>query len=453
MQFGQLVSKYNIAGPRYTSYPTVPFWNTPQLGETVWKQQLTQQAREKERIPLSLYLHLPFCSSLCHFCGCNKKITRNHGEERPYILRLLREWKLYNDLLPPSMVIAEMHLGGGTPTFFSAEHLGILMDGILSNTQLTSVPAFSFEAHPNSTDKQKIKVLYDRGFRRISLGIQDYNEEVQRAINRRQTDKQIQDVVYTARDMGYESVNFDLIYGLPLQYDDRLKNTIEKTIQLLPDRIAFYSYAHVPWVSKAQRLFSEADLPDAESKMQLYLTGKKMLLDAGYKEIGMDHFALPHDSLYQAAVHGTLHRNFMGYTDCHTDIMLGLGVSSISDANGVFAQNYKSLMEYERAIDAGIIPVFRGHLPDEADRRHRKIILDLMCRFEAKINPETTSPTRPAMIHTLTAPLEADGLCFWDGDILRVTDTGRQFVRNVCMTVDPYLLESGVREKLFSKTI
>jgi oxygen-independent coproporphyrinogen-3 oxidase len=400
-----------------------------------------------------MYIHLPFCSSLCHFCGCNKKITRNHDEEAPYLQRIHKEWGLYGQLWEQLPQIAELHLGGGTPTFFSAVHLAQLIEGIFKRAIISPAAALSFEAHPNSTDREKLRALRDLGFSRLSLGIQDYNEEVQRVINRRQTDAQILNVVNTARELGYDSLNFDLIYGLPLQTSDRLKYTIEKTLELRPDRIAFYSYAHVPWVSKAQRLYSERDLPTPDAKLQLYLMGKQMLQSAGYTEVGMDHFALAGDALYKAAEGGTLHRNFMGYTENTTEIMIGLGVSSISDAGGTFAQNVKSLMEYERAIDSGVIPVFRGHIPDAKDLMYRRIILDLMCRFQARISETDLGAERLAAIRKQTAPLEEDGLCAWDGEVLNVSNIGRQFVRNVCIAVDPYLAETTIRDRLFSKTI
>jgi oxygen-independent coproporphyrinogen-3 oxidase len=431
----------------------VPFWNTATLDATIWENELQSQIQTDSSAPISIYAHLPFCESLCHFCGCNKKITRNHAEENPYLERLLREWALYAALWPQAPLITEMHLGGGTPTFFSAENLQRLTAEILSKGRLTPGVSLSFEAHPNSTDALKLQALHEVGFRRLSLGIQDYNPEVQKVINRIQTEAGIKAVVETARRIGYNSINFDLIYGLPLQTSERLKRTIQKTLELMPDRIAFYSYAHVPWVSKAQRLYSEADLPAPDQKLQLYLIGKDMLLKAGYVEIGMDHFALPHDSLCRAAENGSLHRNFMGYTDNGSKVMLGLGVSSISDANGVFAQNFKSLMEYERAVDSGKLPVFRGHLPDSSDQKYRKIILDLMCRFSAHINQDISGAERLQKIKSQTRLLEADGLCFWEDNNLVVTPLGRQFVRNVCMAVDPYLEAEGVREQLFSKTI
>jgi oxygen-independent coproporphyrinogen-3 oxidase len=346
----QLVSKYNVAVPRYTSYPTVPFWKEG-IDVNQWRSVFVQQFQLHKNEGISLYIHLPFCESLCTYCGCNKKITTNHSVEEEYMQTILKEWRMYIALLNEPPLIRELHLGGGTPTFFSPQNLERLLNGIFANAQVHPEHEFSFEGHPNNTTCEHLQTLYSLGFRRVSFGVQDNDPEVQRIINRIQPVENVKKVTEAARSIGYKSVNFDLIYGLPLQNLQRLEKTILQSIEMKPDRIAFYSYAHVPWASRGQRLFDETDLPSTEEKMALYQLGKQLFADHGYEDIGMDHFALPTDDLFAARNNGTLHRNFMGYTTQNTSLLLGLGVSSISDVGVAFAQNDKTLHDYSEAIN------------------------------------------------------------------------------------------------------
>ncbi len=450
-----LISKYNVPGPRYTSYPTVPYWQElEQFNTDKWKQNVTKTFEATNSVDgISLYIHLPYCEHLCHYCGCNKKITTQHSVELPYIKRVLKEWALYLDFLPEKPIIRELHLGGGTPTFFSAENLELLISGIVSGSVVNQQSEFSFEAHPGNTTEEKLQALYNLGFKRLSLGVQDFNPEVQRIINRYQSVEEVAEVVSTARNIGYSSINFDLIFGLPKQSLESISDTIEKTINLKPDRIAYYSYAHVPWVSKAQRLYSEADLPSNDEKRALYELGKSMLETANYIEIGMDHFALPSDDLSVAVQTNTLHRNFMGYTTAHTQLMIGLGVSSISDSWTAFAQNVKTIKEYERLIDRNEIPVCKGHFLSKEDEIIRKHILNLMCHFETEwCSTEFELLGMEAILSQLDE-LEADGLCIRAKNKLIVTEIGQKFVRNICMAFDLRLQRKQPEQQLFSSTI
>jgi oxygen-independent coproporphyrinogen-3 oxidase len=447
-----LIQKYNVPGPRYTSYPTVPFWNADQFSKERWIasfQETFSLTNRKEGI--SLYIHLPFCESLCTFCACHKHITKRHELEHPYIEAVIKEWNLYVALMDEVPVIKEIHLGGGTPTFFSPENLELLMEGILSESVVSDDYEFSFEGHPNNTSERHLQTLYDLGFRRVSFGVQDYNETVQKAIHRIQPFEQVKEVTELARKIGYTSVSHDLVFGLPFQSMDCMVETIKKTKTLQPDRISFYSYAHVPWIKGVgQRGFNEDDLPKDAEKRALYEAGKELLSELGYVEIGMDHFALPTDELYKSSISGKLHRNFMGYTAQKTSLMIGLGMSAISDSWNAFAQNVKSVKEYQNLVNAGEIPVFRGHILSEEDATIRQHILNLMCRFVTRWNSEEDNPI---INPELLTQMEADGLIQQFPEKLQILDAGQPFVRNVCMAIDTYLPKKESAERRFSLTV
>lgn len=446
-----LIRKYNIPGPRYTSYPTVPYW-TDKPTQEQWKGSVLQTFRKSNaKRGISVYIHLPYCESLCTYCGCNTRITINHAVERPYIEGVLAEWKLYLDLFDDVPLISELHLGGGTPTFFSPDNLDYLLSSLLSAARVADEKSFSFEAHPNNTRYEHMEVLYRHGFRRISLGIQDFDPHVQKTVNRIQSYEQVEKVTREAREIGYESVNYDLIYGLPFQTLNSVTDTIEKVRNLRPDRIAFYSYAHVPWVKPGQRKFTEADLPDNETKRSLYETGRRMLEEAGYMEIGMDHFALPEDSLYQAMVNRTLHRNFMGYTTSSTDLMVSLGASSISDSTTAFVQNIKIVEEYLKAVKEGIFPFFKGHMLTEEDLRIRRHILDMICFQETSFTEgEDALKTK---VKRRLSEMVSDGLVSFNGNKVSAGDACRPFIRNVCMAFDERLNSDKPETVIFSSTI
>ncbi|MCB0462920.1 MAG: oxygen-independent coproporphyrinogen III oxidase [Flavobacteriaceae bacterium] len=450
-----LVEKYNIPGPRYTSYPTVPYWDDSTFSLLNWKTSLIKSFNESnESEGISLYIHLPFCESLCTFCGCNKRITKRHEVELPYIEAVLKEWSLYCELFDAKPLIKEIHLGGGTPTFFSADNLKKLIHGILSKAKLADAYEFSFEGHPNNTTRDHLETLFQLGFKRVSFGVQDYNETVQKAIHRIQPFENVKRVTEIAREIGYTSIGHDLIFGLPFQTVEHVIETIEKTKLLLPDRIAFYSYAHVPWIKgNGQRGFNEANLPSPELKRKQYELGKKLLSDIGYVEIGMDHFALQTDSLYKSIQKGELHRNFMGYTASKTQSMIGLGVSSISDSWYGFAQNVKRIEDYYELLEENKIPVFRGHILNTEDLIIRKHILNLMCNFTTSwMDPNMKIPEISDILIQLKE-MEKDGLIEINSTHIKVLEKGYPYVRNVCMAFDLLLKRKTPETRLFSMTI
>lgn len=448
MTNANLLEKYNIAAPRYTSYPTVPYWQTEKPQNVLWIENVQNTFAKNPEI--SLYIHLPFCENLCTYCGCNKRITKNHKVETPYMNAVLKEWQMYLDVLPSKPILKEIHLGGGTPTFFQTENLRILLGQIIDSAIVPEDHEFGLEVHPNTTSVYQLQVLRELGFDRVSIGVQDFDENILKTIHRFQTTKQVRNLTIAAREMGYKSINYDLIFGLPKQKLHHILDTMNYLQELKPDRIAFYSYAHVPWKSKSQRGYSEADLPTGKEKRELYEVGKAELKKLGYVEIGMDHFALKSDDLYKAFEAQTMHRNFMGYTPFHTDLLIGLGTSAISDAWTAFAQNEKTVEDYQYRVEAGELPFFRGHLLTEEDAIIRKHILDLMCHFNTTWS-EPNSILADAIIRL--SPMVEDNLVEVTTNSIRVTKLGEPFVRNVCMALDARLWENLPPLKLFSQVV
>ncbi|MEL1256078.1 oxygen-independent coproporphyrinogen III oxidase [Flavobacterium sp. DGU38] len=450
-----LIQKYNVPGPRYTSYPTVPYWNENDFTQQKWIESLQKSfAESNSKNGISLYIHLPFCESMCTFCGCNKRITKNHSVEEKYIQAVLKEWSLYCNLLSERPIIKEIHLGGGTPTFFSVNNLENLINGIFNLAEKAENYEFSFEGHPNNTTYEQLKKLYDLGFRRVSFGVQDYAEKVQKAIHRNQPFHNVAKVTFWAKEIGYTSIGHDIIFGLPFQTIENVIDTVEKTNSLKPDRLAFYSYAHVPWIKgNGQRGFNDEDLPKDAEKRELYETGKKLLSKYGYHEIGMDHFALASDSLYKAAHNKELHRNFMGYSASKTQLMIGLGVSSISDSWYSFAQNNKNLEEYYQLIDADQLPVVKGHILNNEDLIIRKHILNLTCTLETSWSADFLYfKELPDVLMSLNE-MERDQLIVIENNKISITEAGRPFVRNICMAFDLHLKRKSPETNLFSMTV
>ena len=449
-----LIDKYNIPGPRYTSYPTVPFWDEGGFSPEKWKESVVHSFNEtNDSEGISLYIHLPFCEVLCTFCACHKRITKRHSVEEPYIDTVLREWALYLELFTKKPKIKELHLGGGTPTFFSPENLRRLLEGIFEQSEIAGNPEFSFEGHPNNTTKEHLQTLYDLGFRRCSFGVQDYDLKVQKAINRIQPFANVQKVTEWAREVGYLSISHDLVFGLPFQTWESMNDTIRQTMALKPDRLAFYSYAHVPWIKGVgQRGFDENDLPSGEEKRKLYENGKKLLEQLGYKEVGMDHFSLESDDLYQSMLTGKIHRNFMGYSSSKTQLMIGLGMSAISDSWYAFAQNDKSVESYQEQVGEGIIPVFRGHILTEEDLIIRKHILNLMCTLETSWDEDSHLPELDNAVERLQE-MQSDGLVELSRNRIRITEKGRAFTRNVAMAFDLRMLRNQPETRIFSMTV
>ena len=449
-----LINKYNVAGPRYTSYPTVPYWDDSSFSARSYLRTLKATFDQSNSKGISVYIHLPFCESLCTFCACHKHITKRHEVEDMYIETVLKEWRLYVDFLKEKPNIKELHLGGGTPTFFSSKNLRKLMEGIFEISSLTAKYELSFEAHPNHTTREQLQTLFDLGFRRLSFGIQDYGKKVQQAINRIQTFEQVQKVTHSSREIGYTSVSHDLVFGLPFQTIKNIKDSIQKTALLLPDRISLYSYAHVPWIKGVgQRGFDALDLPNANQKRELYESAKTAFTALGYEEIGMDHFALKSDSLYHSAKQNKMHRNFMGYTTNKTQLMIGLGMSAIGDSWGGFAQNIKSVKDYQQSVQSNQFPLLRGHMLSKEDKVIRLHILNMMCHFETSWQKSNMKFDGLANTLNRLQEMEKDGLIKMDNNGLVVLEKGIPFVRNVCMAFDQHLMRNQPTTSVFSMTI
>ena len=329
----------------------------------------------------------------------------------------------------------------------------MLLEGIFSKAEIAENPEFSFEGHPNNTTKAHLQTLYDLGFRRCSFGVQDYDPIVQKAINRIHPFENVKNVTEWAREVGYTSVSHDIIFGLPFQHWEAMEFTIRKTLELKPDRLAFYSYAHVPWVKGVgQRGFKESDLPSGEEKRKLYEDGKKLLEDLGYKEVGMDHFAFEHDDLYQSMMNGKIHRNFMGYTSSKTQLMIGLGMSAISDSWYAFGQNVKTVEEYQNLVAEGKIPVFNGHILNEEDLLIRQHILNIMCRLETSWDDSNYLPEIGQAVESLQE-MQKDGLVEIGENFIKITEKGRAFTRNVAMAFDLRMLRNKPETRIFSMTV
>lgn len=444
-----LFAKYDVPAPRYTSYPTVPFWSEMPTTEQ-WLTELAK-AFEEESATWSLYLHLPFCESLCTFCACNTVITRNHQREIGYQELLLTEWGLYLDRVPKlrERPLLGVHLGGGTPTFFAPETLRQILKPILSETRIDrALFEASVEVHPGHTTREHLLTLRELGFTRISIGVQDFDPEVQRIVNRNQPYEVTKTCTDVARALGYTSVNYDLIYGLPRQRIERFSESVDKTIELRPDRIALYSFALVPWIKPAQRSYTDEDIPKAGEKRALYEMARERLQAAGYVEIGMDHFALPHDGMAQAQRKATLHRNFQGYTETRTSVLLGLGVSAISEAPTCFHQNEKAFPVYERRVSQAELPTFRGHLLSAEDQELREQILKFMTRFEVELRER-----QPDDAKQFLSSLINDGLVQVRDGRLTLTERGRPFLRNACMFFDYRLRRQQPQARTFSQAL
>lgn len=449
-----LIDKYNIPGPRYTSYPTVPYWDESTFSAEKWTESVIRTFKETNAEEgISIYIHLPFCEALCTFCACHKRITKQHSVEIPYLESVLKEWQLYLQLFNEKPKLKELHLGGGTPTFFSPENLKTLLEGIFETVEIAEHPEFSFEGHPNNTSRKHLQTLYDLGFRRVSFGVQDYDPKVQKAINRIQSFEKVKEVTEWAKEIGYRGISHDLVFGLPHQSWEAMENTIRKTMELKPDRLAFYSYAHVPWVKGVgQRGFDENDLPSGEEKRRLYEDGKKLLEELGYIEVGMDHFSLEHDDLYQSLIQKKLHRNFMGYTSSKTQLMVGLGMSAISDSWYAFAQNVKTVEEYQKIVEEGIIPVVKGHILNEEDLIVRRHILNLMCQLETTFDHNNSFPELENAFEMLQE-MEKDELVEIQDNQIKITEKGRAFTRNVAMVFDLRMMRNKPETRIFSMTI
>lgn len=441
-----LLEKYNRQGPRYTSYPPVPFWkNAP--SEVLWIDHLKKVYSEKEG--MDLYVHIPFCEKLCYYCGCNRIVTKNHSVQDNFVDLLIKEWNIYCEKLGFVPVINSLHFGGGTPTFLTPENLEKLISVLTLNKKDNFTG--SVEIDPRNTSIEHLDCFKKNGIKRVSLGIQDFDPGVQKAINRLQSFELVKKLVEEIKKREFESVNFDVIYGLPKQTTETIRETFRLIKSLRPDLIAFYSYAHLPERLKNQRLINSDDLPQGQAKHELYELGKELLSLDGYFEVGMDHFALPDNFLHKAKNNQKLHRNFMGYVDKKSPILVGLGPSSISDSSMSFIQNEKGLNEYELKIKSHSLAISHGHTHDSYDLSIQKIILDLMCNNESEITNAEALPYWSEVESELTS-MEKDGLLKIEKKKVTILPIGKKFIRNVAMVFDFYFREKMPDSK-FSKTI
>lgn len=432
----------------------MPYWDTTSFNNTQWLEAVKRSFEESNDTKgISLYLHLPFCESLCTYCACNTRITKNHQIEIPYIRAVLKEWEMYRKVLGRTPTLRELHVGGGTPTFFSPANLKWLISYILEDVVLHENFEFSFEGHPNNTTEEHLKTFYDLGFRRVSFGVQDLDVKVQKTINRIQPLENLQRVTTSSREIGYTSISYDLIYGLPFQTSASILSTMEKVLMLRPDRVSFYSYAHVPWIKPGQRGYEDADLPSDVVKRHLYEMGRAVLKKEGYEDIGMDHFALPHDSIFKAQANGKLHRNFMGYTTSETDLLIGLGTSAISDAKYGYAQNLKKVEEYSQAIMNNNFAIFKGHLQTQQDMILKKCILEVAC--EGTVRQESLLKIQNEEVLDKLNDMVEEGILIQDDTDFHVTELGRAFIRNICSVFDLRMQKTNTPENsnVFSKAI
>lgn len=442
-----LYKKYDIAGPRYTSFPPVPFWS-----ETPTQQKWIEHIKKtyKPRQGIDIYMHIPYCEKLCWYCGCFRTISKDKSKGDVYSEYLIKEWEIYlKELKDLEIKVHSIHFGGGTPTFLKPKAL----DDLLSKFTPFMHEHFlgAMEVDPRTCTVEHLDILQKYNFTRISMGIQDFNEGVQKSINREQSFKMVKDLVERVREHKFKSINFDLIYGLPLQTKETIKDTIEKVNTLEPDLIAFYSYAHLPDRLKNQKLIKEEQLPTGVEKRALYELGRELLLKKGYIEIGLDHFAKKDSYLGKAFLEKRMQRSFMGYTDEKTPTLLALGVSAISNTTESFIQNEKDIKLYMESLDQEKLPIIKGHILSEEDKYTGKIINDLMCVGEANIS-EISNRKYSDIIMAELDQMQNDGLINLDVKNLKMTDEGHPFIRNVAMSFDFYLREQTDKVR-FSRTI
>lgn len=452
-----LIRRFDMPGPRYTSYPTADRFHEGFDAKThvKWLDHRDRIERDK---PLSLYVHLPFCASICYYCACNKVITKDHSRSAQYLDYLEKEIRLATSYLPNSRYVTQMHFGGGTPTFLNAAELSRLMRMLRDNFDFAKDGEYAIEIDPRSADAKMIHLLADLGFNRMSIGVQDFDEAVQKAVHRIQPAEMTMSTLATARECGFTSINMDLIYGLPKQTPEGFARTLERVLEASPDRVALYSYAHLPERFKPQRRIDPADMPTAEVKLEIMLLAINMMLDAGYQYVGMDHFARVDDELALAQRNGTLHRNFQGYTTQADCDLLALGVSSISKIGASFSQNAKTLDEYYASLDRGVLPIIRGIELSSDDLIRRDVIMELMC--QGSVVMETIGQAHGVQfqeyfekeLSQLRQMFETEGMLTVSDGRIDITPKGRFFLRGIAMVFDRYF-QSQVNPGRFSKLI
>jgi oxygen-independent coproporphyrinogen-3 oxidase len=453
INFEQL-SKFSKAGPRYTSYPTaIEFKDTPEV-KTAYLEEL-----KNSQAPLSIYLHLPFCRSACYFCGCNVVYTSKVDKRIRYIEYLKKELEIFKKFVDINRLVTQLHFGGGTPTFFTAEELDEIIHAIKNTFPNFSDDAeISCEIDPRFLNREQMKILADNGFNRISFGVQDFDIEVQNAVHRVQPFDIVKQSVDLSREFGVKSVNIDLIYGLPFQTLESFKNTLELSLKLNPDRFAIFNYAHVPWLMKTMRKIDETTLPKPSEKLKILKYSIDFLTSHNYKMIGMDHFAKPDDELFLAIEKGELHRNFQGYTTKGGTQLLGIGLTSIGYGENYYIQNFKDMKSYEKTIDNGELPIFRGVKLDEDDKIRKAVIMELMSNF--KLNIKRLEQQFNIDFKTYFADEVLELKPFLEDEIVQIFDdkiqvsfTGTMMIRNIAMVFDKYMHQHKNAKKIFSKTI
>ncbi len=452
-----LLRRYDRPGPRYTSYPTAVEFNSV-FDADRYRQHLAAAAAATDD-PLSLYLHLPFCEERCTFCGCMVVITKKREVAARYLDYLKRELAMLGDALGGRRRVVQYHWGGGTPTYLSVDQIADLQAAVAAQFDFDAGAEVGIEVDPRVTSFEQLDLLRALGFNRLSMGVQDFTPAVQAAVNRIQPVGPTRALFDRARTLGFSSINIDLIYGLPLQTRDSFAATVDTVVAMRPDRVAVYSFALVPWIRAHQKGLPMADLPGPEAKLELFAEAMHRFLAAGYRQIGMDHFALPDDELAKASAAGTLHRNFMGYTTRPAPDMIGAGVSAIGDVRGAFAQNVKSLAAYYEALDAGRFPIERGYRLDADDRVRRYVIAELMCNFRVRRQPlaerfavDLEQYFARELDELARGPI-ADGFARLTADGIDVTPEGQLFVRNIAMHFDRYLRARTEGAPVFSRTI
>lgn len=438
-----LLQRYDLTGPRYTSYPTAP-----QFSENFGRDDLLAAVERSNasKAPLSLYFHLPFCDTLCYYCGCNKVVTNNKQRAKPYLERLDREMAMQAELFDTTRPVTQLHWGGGTPTFISDEEMTWLTEATRRHFKLLDDDSgeYSIEIHPGLVKASTMAHLRSLGFNRVSMGVQDFDERVQKAVNRYNSVEQVSTLVKALREQEYRSISMDLIYGLPMQTLASVRATLDKVVEMSPDRLSLFNYAHMPHLFKSQRLINEADLPSAAEKLELLHMAIEQLQEAGYIYIGMDHFAKPTDSLVQAQQEGRLQRNFQGYSTHGECDLLGFGVSAIASFGGVYVQNVKQLSVYETMVDEGQLPLHRGFTLSSEDKLRQYVINQLICHFSLDFKDVEDRFDIDFQKHFSIEleelqPMVEDALVSLDEKGIRVHNAGRLLIRRICMVFDAYL--------------
>lgn len=450
------IAKYSKAGPRYTSYPTA---NEFHSAFTHLDYQKALEESNSSSLPLSLYVHLPFCRSACYFCGCNVIYTSKEENKSLYIPYLRKELELLSQFLDTKREVIQLHFGGGTPTFFNAKELNeviALLREFFPN--FSSQAEISCEIDPRFFDSEQMQVLREGGFNRVSFGVQDFDPQVQKAIHRIQSVELVAEAVQIARSFGISSINFDLIYGLPYQNLQTFSETLSKVLTLSPDRLAIFNYAHVPWMKKTMRKIDETTLPSPKEKLKILEFMISFLSSNGYELIGMDHFAKRDDELYRAKMNGELRRNFQGYTTKGFSQTVGIGLTSISEGLNYYAQNYKDLCEYQKALDEGILPTSKGIWLNEEDRLRKEVIMQIMNNLYldfSKIEKQFDIDFKAYFSNALQSlkPYEEAGLLELAETYLKATPTGGMLIRNIAMEFDGFLEKAPIGENKFSKTL